>query len=300
MSTFLEPWYLDLVLPGGSWSTVDFQYDEYNTGKLTYAYYQTMGIKVIHHIPFAPAVGPIFSLSGDGKSSTIRKRVNSIMVGLLDGLPPYGRLELKLDPAIVDWRPIHWKGGYAQTTGYSARIASNRDIESIRFSYLQKVRTNIKKARQTCSLVSDCKIEDMYRLIRESLLRSGEQFTLSLDEFGRYIEVCQKKSVLYIAGAIDKTSKSLAAISICIKDGDLWYYIMGGYDTKYRQSKAHTLTIDAAIEHASSQRCGFDFEGSMKEGIASYFESFGAEPIPHHVITATPHPLMKMRKIIRG
>jgi hypothetical protein len=59
------------------------------------------------------------------------------------------------------------------------------------------------------------------------------------------------------------------------------YYLAGGRTGNEQGASAHALLLDHAIHEARLGQRAFDFEGSMEPGIANFFQSFGARPVPY-------------------
>jgi hypothetical protein len=58
------------------------------------------------------------------------------------------------------------------------------------------------------------------------------------------------------------------------------YYLVGGRESDEKGQSAHAYLLHDAIISAGARGQDFDFEGSMIPGVASFFQSFGARPVP--------------------
>lgn len=69
--------------------------------------------------------------------------------------------------------------------------------------------------------------------------------------------------------------------SLTVWDDSHTYYLVGGRDAGKGGMSAHAFLLHDAIVAAGARHHDFDFEGSMVAGIASFFQSFGAKPVPY-------------------
>ena len=73
----------------------------------------------------------------------------------------------------------------------------------------------------------------------------------------------------------------VVAGSLVVWDDNHDYYLVGGREPGEGGLSAHAFLLHDAIVSAGARHHDFDFEGSMVPGIASFFQSFGAKPIPY-------------------
>jgi hypothetical protein len=68
--------------------------------------------------------------------------------------------------------------------------------------------------------------------------------------------------------------------SLVVWDDKHAYYLVGGREAGEKGQSAHAYLLHDAILSAGARGQDFDFEGSMIPGVASFFQSFGARPVP--------------------
>ncbi len=76
-------------------------------------------------------------------------------------------------------------------------------------------------------------------------------------------------------------------------------YLIGVKKPGIQESGAHSLLIWEAIKRSMGKSRIFDFEGSMLEGVESFFRTFGGRPVPYLFIEKNklPLPIKWMRKL---
>ena len=69
-----------------------------------------------------------------------------------------------------------------------------------------------------------------------------------------------------------------------VYDKNVCYYLISGSNPEFRSSGAQTLILWEGIQFAAKVSKAFDFEGSMIEGIETFFRAFGGEFIINYEI----------------
>jgi lipid II:glycine glycyltransferase (peptidoglycan interpeptide bridge formation enzyme) len=72
-------------------------------------------------------------------------------------------------------------------------------------------------------------------------------------------------------------NNNLLASTFIVEDAQTVYYLMGGYDASFKNSGAMTFLLNHVIQYTQQQKKDFNFCGSSKKTIATFFEGFGAE-----------------------
>lgn len=130
--------------------------------------------------------------------------------------------------------------------------------------------------------VKPCSASDFCRLYRQTFAARGRRIadteTVCLTQL---IEAaCQRRQGL-LWGGYTPDGELLSAAFVAWQ-GDTAYYVAGGsLRRKPPHAHAQTLVLFKAIAHCAGFCDIFDFEGSMVEGIAQFFQGFGAAPHPY-------------------
>ena len=130
--------------------------------------------------------------------------------------------------------------------------------------------------------VKPCSASDFCRLYRQTFAARGRRIadteTACLTQL---IEAaCQRRQGLLWGGY--SPDGALLSAAFVAWQGDTAYYVAGGsLRRKPPHAHAQTLVLFKAIAHCAGFCDIFDFEGSMVEGIAQFFQGFGATPHPY-------------------
>ena len=79
-----------------------------------------------------------------------------------------------------------------------------------------------------------------------------------------------------IKGVYNNNDEFLGGI-IFLKDAKRITYLVSVVNEKGKKNQAISFLIDAEIKNNANRNIVFDFEGSMLEGIAKFFKTFGAK-----------------------
>jgi lipid II:glycine glycyltransferase (peptidoglycan interpeptide bridge formation enzyme) len=86
----------------------------------------------------------------------------------------------------------------------------------------------------------------------------------------------------------------------CVYDRETAYYLMSGYDSANKHRGAGPLAIWESIKYAKLLGLNnFDFEGSMKKEIETYFREFGGKTIPYCCVSKAMLPLEIVLKFFK-
>lgn len=136
---------------------------------------------------------------------------------------------------------------------------------------------NIQKGiKQHYSIKNSKNIAASFALLTATFARQQLAAKISLDEFKKINALVKKHHCGKILDCFDSNKNLLATIFI-VEDAQTVYYLLGGYDTQFKNSGGMTLLLHHSIEYALQQQKEFNFCGSTKKSIAQYFEGFGAE-----------------------
>lgn len=158
--------------------------------------------------------------------------------------------------------------------------------------YSENIRRNIKKAARRFEVKQgDLRPSDAVTLFREEV---GHQIdSITEDQYVgyiRWVEHLQKKqrARIYSARAEDGVC---AGFIVVLNSGANRIYSMGALRSSERKSGLSPLLLSRAIcDSVEDGVSYFDFEGSMVEGIARFFRSFGSEKITYQSVSLKKFP----------
>lgn len=214
-----------------------------------------------------------------------------VMARMQQALPRSLRyIETNLPVSWQDWFPSDSPAGmFSARVAYTHRLDLSTDAGDVQYNSLirRKIRfaSKLNLREQWCVDYDDASVGQLLDLVRSSLRRShgGPLYGASLGRLIRATLSRRQGAVLILR---DEHGRPLAGAFVACHDG-VAYYIAGGRSDLSLAKDAHALTLHRLIEWSRGARCHtFDFEGSMQPGIAFFFRSFGAEPLPYLRLSA--------------
>lgn len=274
---FAQAWWLDTACPE-AWTVL--------TAPGTPDWTAAMPV----HTPYGDTVQPprftqhtSIWLSPDNQT-----KEHKILTDLAEALSRYRYVYLPLPTPQRQALPFYWRGLDLRVR-YSYRLENLRvwreqggseAVEAaLRAGMGRDSRRRLHLAEAAGITVKPCSTTDFCRLYRQTFAARGrhtsETETACLT---RLVETaCQRRQGL-LWGGYAPDGRLLSAAFVAWQ-GDTAFYVAGGsLRQKPPHAHAQTLVLFKAIAHCAAFCDVFDFEGSMIEGIAQFFQSFGATP----------------------
>lgn len=188
-------------------------------------------------------------------------------------------------PETWDWIPYR-EGGATATPFFTHHLSLCSDVEKMRSGYNTLIRRKIKTFEKgfSSAVVRSCTEEQLISLVRRSFERKGRKVYF-VQSLRRLVRAAIARNVGWTWGVFEsESSDSPLAVAFVVRHRDTAYYIAGGHtETSKGGENASAYLMDVFIQHCASQPdlCRLDLEGSMEPGIAFFFRSLGAEPIPY-------------------
>ncbi len=158
-------------------------------------------------------------------------------------------------------------GTYIIQKGQALNLSSNHKRNIQRGT---KLNYTIKESKNT---------EASFALLTSTFARQNIKPKISLSEFKKINILTKKHHAGNTFDCLDE-HKNLLASAFVLEDTDSVYYLLGGYDTAFKNSGAMTYLLHYIIQDALQRKLEFNFCGSSKKSIATYFEGFGAQKTP--------------------
>ncbi len=272
---FYQSFYLDAVCGQPSWAAAII---ETSQAVAIWPYYtrRKYGMAHVSMPPLTPYQGPWYKILWPKNNYDKLEIEKSILTSLADQLPKALFTVVNCHPSFSNWQPLYWKG-FRQQTRYTSRIQKGDEQEVFQHIH-PKQRNNILQAQQTLSLSITHDIELMYSLIEASFQAQHIRTPYAKEFFLRYDKALLDKSCRTIYVAYDEKNNPVAGIYI-VHD-KLWSYNIATGRRQNAHRGAVAMLISKAIQDALAQGRGFDFEGSMIEGVEHFFRTFGGEQTP--------------------
>ncbi len=235
--------------------------------------------------PFCQFTGPLSVISSspyERKNYAAREEAHS---SIARSLSRYKVWRLHFLPEQFDWLPYKQLGATASLF-FTHRLFLGEGVEKVRCGYNTLIRRKIKGFEKffSTAMVGETSIEALLTLVQNSWEHSGATF-MEKQSLRRIVQAAleRKKGIVRAVYPDASSSTPLAAVFIAHHNSTA-YYIAGGRSTQADPTgNGLAFLLDAVLEELCSipSITMLDFEGSMEQGIAFFFRSFGAIPTPY-------------------
>ena len=291
-----QPWWMDAVCGAENWDVLLYEKKGNLLGAMPYYVKSRYGLKYITQPPFTQHNGVWIKYPEnqvESKRISLEKEVISGLIEQLESLPVC-HYQQTHSPTLTNWLPFYWKG-YQQTTRYTYRLEDIHDPEALLTRFQYQKRKNVEKARaHHLTLRFDLTAQEFFNVHQTGLAKMGNSIHYSLDLFQRIYDAAYAHDAGRVLYLTDETDKILCAM-FNIWDRRYGYDLITAFDPDGRKIGAPDLLVYSMLEYLSDKVCGYDFEGSMIEGVEESFRHFGAAQTPYFTIrkTYTKNPLLR-------
>ena len=265
---YAMPWWLDAVCGAKGWHAA-IQYDEKQRALGMLPFYQTRihGLSAITTPPFTQFL-PLISLQSDTILS---------LDDLLSRLPSTQILNITAQEGLAGQQAVTSR---QISVRYSYMISGETSISQVRSRYNEGLKRNLRAANDTYGIAESEDIGLFLELYKASLRQQGSAPPPWADQVIRSVYTALIRHQSGQLTMVYHQQQPIAGVLIGW-DRNTSYYLAGGKVGGDHGASAHALLLDGAIAYAMEGGRSFDFEGSMHPGIANFFQSFGASPIPY-------------------
>ncbi len=295
---FCRPWWLD-ALCAGQFEILTVQ----KGGRIVAGMPLPRGKKLIWSTitmpPLTQTLGVLLEPEGEGKYVTHLSGQMAVLRALVAALPKVDFFRVNLHHSLTNWLPFHW-AGYAQTTRYTYVIEDLSDLDAVRESAAPQLRTKLRKAEKAGIRIEQT--DDIHLLLElnaKSFAHLGTQRPYGEDDVRRLESACAQHNARTILVARDDAGRPHAVVCL-VHDQKCMYNLVGGSDPELRASAATQLMLWRALELAHEMDVGFDFCGSMVEGVESFNRAFGGELKPYFEISRCTSWTARVATGLRG
>jgi hypothetical protein len=265
---YLAPWWLDAVCGKTGWDVVNFiEPDSRCQAALPFFKTRIRGLTAITTPPVTQWV------------EVLRPPESGVtpVLSVLDALPRCSILDLSLRPGTdMQFR----SPAYSVSTQYSYILQHQGSSVPFSSGYSEGLRRNLRATASRYNLIEKEDIlllQQLYELVyHQKKVNPPWWIADILPGLVRALLKKQCGKLTFVQHNRDTIAASLTAW-----DDTHDYYLIGGRIAGEDGVSAHALLLDKAIDEASHRGHDFDFEGSMVPGIAQFFQTFGASPVPY-------------------
>jgi hypothetical protein len=272
---FHKSWWIDST--SKCYEIIGYYKGDELVGGVVLPYTKKYGLKIVHHPPLTPYLGPIYGRKGkkvnvlsDQKefltllSQYIKERFSGVRIFS-------SPTSMSLLPFLMEkFNPIY-KYTY---------ILNLVNIEKVWEDMDKKTRNSIKSATKSDIEVLEGNLLDVLYFVKKTFKR--EKLRLDFDIVVQNLNnVLVKKKAGKCFVALDSEGRRLSSICV-VWDTNRAYYLLGGYDDLYKHRGATSLLLWHSINFVRNELgiTEFDFEGSKIPRIERFFRNFGGSPIP--------------------
>lgn len=291
-----QPWWLDAVCGADNWDVLLYEKNGSILGALPYYVKEKLGLRYITQPPFTQHNGPWIKYPPQQAEAKRISHEREVLDGLMEQVEQLGvcHYQQQFSPKLTNWLPLYWRG-YQQTTRYTYRLPDIHDPEALFAGFQRDKRRNINKARKSgMSVHFDLSPDDFYIHHKQGLEKRGRRISYSQEFFRRIYDAAYQNHGGRTAYVTNAQGRLIYAM-FNLWDTQWGYDLVGAADPETWHTGAPDLLHYSMIEFLSDKVPGYDFEGSMIEGVEESFRHFGATQTPYFSIhkTYTKNPLLR-------
>lgn len=167
-------------------------------------------------------------------------------------------------------------------------------FEDIYTGFSTNTKRNIKKAEKSnVKVIKGLSQSDFFSLKKSAVKRKIPEKSYSILNKLMSRTIAGGKGTIYAAYS---EINSLCAAAFVITDGNKMYYLNAFSSEKGKQNRAMYSIVNNMIKECSQRNITIDFEGSMIDGVARFYEGFGATSEDYYFSFINKLPFLK-RKI---
>lgn len=296
---FLQPDWWDAAAGPNRWDVALVRKGNQLIAAMPYLLQQKFGMNTLLQPTLTPYTGWLIDFP-EGQKAHSRQSFSHEVVGtLVEQLPKYARLHLRLYPQQKDLLPWIWAGAKAQV-----RYTYQLDIHPDESQLMGGLRENLRRALRSTENWSTNRAgsgssDVLYSLKADSYRNKGLMMPISKPTLQRIVGYLIDTE----QGALLTTSPSgeePAGALLLAFDRDTCIYLAGASAPGQRNSGASTRLLWEGIRLAKEMGCKiFDFEGSMVPSIEHYFRAFNGDLVPYYELAHNRSIIMKVRDLWR-
>lgn len=184
-----------------------------------------------------------------------------------------------------DYALPFYNAGYRLESRFTYHIDLRKSEIELQQEFASPLLRQIRKAEESefqLSVTNDAL--ELMKLIRlqgqagKDLIQGKESSLGILNQLCNWLGAHERAEFLYLT---NEEGEILAGLCLVFHQ-QTCHYLIGAYHPEFKQSGAMSALMWEGIRHAKSKEYTvFDFEGSMKPQIESFFRKFGATPVTY-------------------
>lgn len=275
---FLQPWWLEAVCAGKHWDVLLCERDGEIAGAMPYLYRKRLRMRYV----LMPQQTQLGGMWVDRARLDEAESICSDLVAQLDalGLSYYYQQYAPYSP----FPNILSSKGFTVRERVTYRVEDLSDLDEVIRHFSKNKRRQLQKAQNAGLLAAhDMSAEAFYRFHARCMWEQGKdisysrEFLLVLERKAARLGQCRIVTIQDAQGEVH-------AAAFLVWDSRLLYYLIPCFSPRHKDSGAGALLVLEAMRLARELNRSFDFEGSMRPGIANHYRQFGSAPTLYYSV----------------
>lgn len=279
-SIFEQPFWLDIVAKG-QWGEVFTKAGNNVIARMPYVIH---GDKIVMP-PLTQTLGPWIApecREFQRGNAQLRKQ-KEIIAELLSQLPAHKSFSMTFDSSNSYILPYRWHD-FSFTPAFSYRIEDLTDTNRVYANFSKTVVKNIKTARHKVEIIESVDSGKMLHLLDLTFQSQDRKNPMNQKLVKKIIDTAIEHHFGKLLLSVDER-QNIHSGAFLLYDKNVCYYLFGGTNPEFKSGGAQSLVLWTAIQFAATVSEKFDFEGSMVEGIETFFNQFGGRQVINYHVT---------------
>lgn len=293
---FLKDWWLDAVCK--DWDAAIVKNGDKVSGIWPYRIEHKIKVSIIRDQVLTPYMGPFVFYPKDLKHSKRDNFQHETIAALLEALPEAKVWHLSTFPGLK-------QVGLFSANDFDVQLRQTfimplDGTEEEIFNRLHEdYRRNIRKADKEITITNEPEmLQQLWGYQKATLDKKDVRMHFTQQQLQAVFDACLHWhcTALWVA----RKQGEVVAILWQVWDEEKAYYLVGSKNPTSNDNRAMTALIWHAIAHAKSLgKTGFDFEGSMDQGVEKFFRNFGGKRQLYLVLRKNDSMLWKLKERLR-
>lgn len=292
-----QPWWMDAVCGADNWDVLLYEKNGQIIGAMPYYVKQKFGLKYITQPEFTQHNGAWIKYpenQSQMKRLSFEKEVLGNLIAQMEACPVC-YYQQQFSPNLTNWLPFYWKG-YSQSTNYTYRLPDIHDTNAIFENFYRDERKLLRRImKKDFALGADLPAEQFYEYHKKCLAERGQSIGHSYELFERIYTAAYEHNQGKSMYLVDESGNILGA-TFNVWDSMWGYDLIGAVPHNANSKGVMDLLLFRMIEYLSDKVPGYDFEGSMIEGVEEFNRYFNAIQTPYFCI----HKIHTKNPVVRA
>lgn len=285
---FHQPWWLDAVC-SGKWDVALVKEQEKIVAVWPYQLEKKWGFTMLRNPLLTAYLGPFFLVEAS----------DDLLLKLWNQLPKASMLQWTCFPEFLLVDFLKTKNiNYQKRRTYYIDLKESEEV--IWSKIFPKRKNDIRKAQQDLVLRhSDIDVDLFAQWHQRSFNEKGKTYPFSVSFLKKIFLTATENKSSFSLSAFDQQNNCIAQVWLAY-DQDKMYYLLSATAAETHRGAVALLIWTAILEAKTKSLSIFDFEGSLDEGIAKFFQRFGGIEKSYLDCTMTTSSLWKLKQKLLG